>query len=55
VAFLTGAQTQAVKVSFWRPRDQAYLRDITGSIWLDDVALRAVETPGPSVSQARSQ
>jgi hypothetical protein len=55
VTFMTQAQTQAVKISFWRPQDQVYSRDITGTVWLDDVTLRTVETSGPAVSQARTR
>ncbi len=38
---MTQPQTQAVRISFWRPHDQTYHRDITGTVWLDDVTLRA--------------
>jgi tetratricopeptide (TPR) repeat protein len=55
VAFLTGPQTQAVRVSFWRPQDEMYSRDITGTVWLDDVTLRAVAAPGSSVAEAGSR
>jgi hypothetical protein len=54
VAFMTQPQTQAVRVSFWRPLDQTSRRDITGTVWLDDVTLRPVEAPGPAVNQART-
>jgi hypothetical protein len=53
VAFMTHAQTQAVRVSFWRPRDRTGSGDITGTVWIDDVSLRAVGGPEPPVSQAR--
>ena len=46
VGFTTHPQTQAVRISFWRPPDQTYHRDITGTVWLDDVTLRAADTPG---------
>ncbi|MGA2982885.1 MAG: hypothetical protein ABSG32_03670 [Terriglobia bacterium] len=51
--FMTQPQTQAVRVSFWRPQEQRYTGDITGTVWLDDLTLRTVEAPGPEVSQAR--
>jgi len=51
VAFMTQPQTQAVKVSFWRPMDQTGHRDITGTVWLDDVMLRPLDAPGQDVSQ----
>jgi len=55
VEFMTQPQTQAVRVSFWRPKEQASSRDITGTVWLDKVNLRAVDTPGPTVYQARTR
>ncbi len=55
VAFMTQPQTQAVRISFWRPQDQSYARDITGTVWLNDVTLRSVETPGYGVNQERTR
>lgn len=55
VEFLTRPQTQAIRVSFWRPVDHVTSRDITGSVWLDDVTLRAVESPGLTVSSTRNR
>jgi tetratricopeptide (TPR) repeat protein len=55
VAFMTQPQTQAVRISFWRPQDQTYSPDITGTVWLDDVTLRTVEAPGPDVNQERTR
>ena len=40
--FTTEPQTQAVKVSFWRPKEPTFSRDITGTVWLSDINLRAV-------------
>jgi len=54
VALLTQPQTQAVRVSFWRPQDQTYNSEITGMVWLDSVTLRAVESPEPDVNRART-
>ncbi|MGO8786119.1 MAG: tetratricopeptide repeat protein [Terriglobia bacterium] len=48
VGFTTHPQTQAVRISFWRPPDQTYHRDITGTVWLDGVTLRAAEPPAGS-------
>jgi tetratricopeptide (TPR) repeat protein len=42
VEFTTEPQTQAVKVSFWRPKEPTFSRDITGTVWLSDINLRAV-------------
>ncbi len=55
VAFFTQPQTQAVRVSFWRPQDQTYNSEITGMVWLDSITLRAVENPKPDVNQARTR
>jgi tetratricopeptide (TPR) repeat protein len=55
VEFKTQPQTQAVRISFWRPQNQPYPSDITGTVWLDDVILRTVETPQPDVNQARTR
>jgi len=55
VAFMTQPQTQAVRISFWRPPDQTSHEDITGTVWLDDVTLRAGEAPQSAVSQARTR
>jgi hypothetical protein len=53
VAFMTHSQTQAVRVFFWRPRDRTVSGDISGTVWIDDVSLRAVAGPEAPVSQAR--
>jgi hypothetical protein len=55
VEFMTQPQTQAVRISFWRPQNQPYPRDITGTVWLDDVTLRTMEAPGPDVNRARTR
>jgi tetratricopeptide (TPR) repeat protein len=53
VSILTHAQTQAVRVSLWRSPGKMPPRDITGTVWLDDVRLRPVEAPGPDMLQGR--
>ena len=53
--FVTLPQTKAVRVSFWRPRQQAISRDITGTVWLDDLTLHVVPPPKYGVKQARSK
>lgn len=55
VAFMTQPQTQAVRISFWRPQDQVSHGDITGTVWLDDVTLRILESPISAVSQVRTR
>jgi tetratricopeptide (TPR) repeat protein len=52
VEFMTQPQTQAVRVVFWRPQDHVSSRDITGTVWLDEVTLRALDAPGANVKQA---
>jgi len=42
-ALLTHARTQALRVSFWRPPAKMPPRDISGTVWLAEVALRAAE------------
>ncbi|MFZ0963039.1 MAG: tetratricopeptide repeat protein [Terriglobia bacterium] len=39
--FSTGPQTQAVRISLWRPRSRVFPMEISGTFWLDDVSLRA--------------
>jgi len=41
LSFSTGPQTQAVRVSFWRPRSRAFPTEISGTAWLDAVSLRS--------------
>jgi hypothetical protein len=53
VRFLTHPQTQAVRVSFWRPPGKMPPREILGTVWLDDVSLRSAEAAGSDVAQGR--
>jgi hypothetical protein len=39
--FAAGPQTQAVRVSVWRPRSRVFPMEISGTFWLDAVSLRA--------------
>jgi hypothetical protein len=48
VIFTTPPQTQAVRISFWRPPGRTVPRDISGTVWLDEVDLRAADIPGRS-------
>jgi hypothetical protein len=41
IGFTSGPQTQAVRVSVWRPRSRVFPMEISGSFWLDAVSLRA--------------
>jgi len=38
--FATGAQTQAVRISVWRPRSRVFPMEISGTFWLDAVSLQ---------------
>jgi hypothetical protein len=53
VSFLTQPQTQAVRISFWRPQAPTALGDITGTVWLDAVDLHADENSGADMDHAR--
>jgi hypothetical protein len=50
--FFAGPQTQAVRVSVWRPRSQTFPTEITGTFWLDAVSLKAT---GPGSEKAALQ
>ena len=45
VSFTTGPHTQAVQVSFWRPRSRVFPTEIVGTAWLDAVSLRPENSP----------
>ncbi len=45
VSFTTGPRTQAVQVSFWRPRSRVFPTEIVGTAWLDAVSLRPEDSP----------
>ena len=38
--FTAGPQTQAVRISVWRPRSRVFPMEISGSFWLDAVSVR---------------
>ncbi len=42
--FSTGAPTQFVRLSVWRPRSRTFPTEITGSFWLDAVSLKPVSS-----------
>jgi hypothetical protein len=42
LSFTTGPRTQAVRVSFWRPRSRVFPMEISGTAWLDAVSLKSV-------------
>ena len=45
VSFTTGPHTQAVQVSFLRPRSRVFPTEIVGTAWLDTVSLRPEDCP----------
>jgi len=55
VAFETQEQTQAVRISFWRPQGQTSLGDITGTVWVDNLLLRTVDATEPGANPARGK
>jgi hypothetical protein len=40
--FTTGPNTQAIKLSVWRPRSRVFPMEISGEFWLDSVSLKPV-------------
>ena len=50
LSFSTGPQTQAVRLSFWRPRSRVFPTEISGTCWLDAVSLECL---GPEQSEAK--
>jgi hypothetical protein len=52
LTFSTGAQTQVIRVSVWRPRSRVFPTEITGTFWLDAVSLEPVP---PRDSEAKRQ
>jgi hypothetical protein len=42
LSFSTGAQTRAVRLSFWRPRSRVFPTEISGTSWLDAVSMKPV-------------
>ena len=51
--FMTQPQTQAVRISFWRPQEHTYSRDITGTVWLSGVNLHTLDTTRHVLNQVR--
>ena len=42
ITFTTGPNTQAIKLSVWRPRSRVFPMEISGEFWLDSVSLKPV-------------
>ena len=51
--FQTGPNTQVVHLSVWRPRSLNYPTEILGTLWLDQVSLRAISPLGGQAAQRR--
>jgi tetratricopeptide (TPR) repeat protein len=49
VTFSTGANTQTVRISLWRPRGRTFPMGISGSFWLDSVSLHDL---GPGLERS---
>jgi hypothetical protein len=45
LSFTTGPHTEAVQVSFWRPRSRVFPTEILGTAWGDAVSLRPQRSP----------
>jgi len=45
LSFTTGPHTQAVQVSFWRPRSRVFPTEIVGTAWWDAVSIRPERSP----------
>ena len=45
LSFTTGPHTEAVEVSFWRPRSRVFPTEIVGTAWWDAVSLRPQSGP----------
>jgi hypothetical protein len=44
LSFSTGPRTQAVRLSFWRPRSRVFPMEISGTAWLDAVSLHETDS-----------
>jgi hypothetical protein len=53
--FSAGAQTQALRLSVWRPRGRTFPNEITGSFWLDSVSIRALVPTGTEAGPMRTR
>jgi hypothetical protein len=49
--FHSGASTEVVRVSVWRPRSRSYPPEISGTFWLDDISIRQVQSLRREVAQ----
>ena len=57
LSFSTGPETQAVRLSFWRPRSELFPEQITGTFWSDAVSLECLGAakPGAKGQAARNK
>lgn len=51
--FQTGPQTRLLRLSVWRPRSLNYPTEILGTLWLDQVSLRAIVPSADQDAQRR--
>lgn len=51
--FTTGANTHVIRLSVWRPRSWTFPMEISGSFWLDDVSLEAINSMPREVVSTR--
>jgi tetratricopeptide (TPR) repeat protein len=55
VEFMTQPQTQAVRISFWRPRENFLSRDITGTVWLSGLTLQTLDPTRHALNRVRTR
>ena len=55
VEFMTQPQTQAVRISFWRPRENLLSRDVTGTVWLSGLTLQALDPSRHDLNLVRAR
>jgi len=53
--FSSGPQTQAVRLSVWRPPSQTFPAEITGTFWLDAVSVKATGPAGENAASHPAQ
>lgn len=51
--FTTGPRTQLIRLSVWRPRCWTFPMEISGSFWLDEVSMKAVNSMPKETASAR--
>jgi hypothetical protein len=50
VQFTAGTNTEAVRVSIWRPHSRSFPMEISGKAWFDDISLKQLVVAGPQAA-----